>query len=85
MRVPVKQSFLGEYFTELLRRVEHHLDDTVDISVFVLLQSCNIEAELPRDRRTDTPRVEYHPSMALDFMVSSVSTFRVAVHCDANP
>ena len=53
MRMPVEQTFPGQWLAELLRRVQHHLNDTIDISIFVGFESSDVQPQLTSEGGTN--------------------------------
>ena len=60
MRVPVKQAFLCERLAEFLRRVQHHFNDAIDVSILVGCEPTDIQPKPPSQGRTHVFRIKHH-------------------------
>jgi hypothetical protein len=58
--VPGKEAFSGELRAEVLGRVQHHLNDTIDISIVVIFQSTDIQPQSTREGGSDVFGIEHY-------------------------
>jgi hypothetical protein len=83
-RVPVVQSVCGKWLVVAPRRVEHHLDDALDVAIGPP-ESADVHAEATRDRRLHFRRIERLPLdvAALHHVLDQRPEHRLALQIEA--
>ena len=60
MGVPVEQPFPCQRLAEFLRRVQHHFNNAIDVSILVRCEPTDLQPKPPSEGRPDVFWVKHH-------------------------